>query len=180
MFGHNLRMTEWQAALLRAQLERLPAQHDRRARAAQALENAVAELPGLRRFPDDPRVTRRTYYQYILRYDRAALHDVPRDVFLHALQAEGIPCAGRFYVPLNEDPLLAMDPLTNPLARAGVDYSKARFPVARRAAYEEAVWLPHQLLLGDPQPLVAALTKIARNIGALRGDASHSPATGRQ
>ena len=48
MLGHNLRMTEFQAAIARAQLERLPEQNARRARQVDRFEREIARLPGLR------------------------------------------------------------------------------------------------------------------------------------
>ena len=108
-------------------------------------------------------MTRRTAYQYILRYDARGFAGASRDDVIRALQAEGVPCAGRFYVPLNEDPLFAFDPLTNAAIRAGVDYSKQVFPIARRAAYHESIWLPHPLFLGpetDVRDLADAFAKV--------------------
>jgi dTDP-4-amino-4,6-dideoxygalactose transaminase len=171
LLGHNARMTEWQAAVLRAQLERLPAQHARRAANLERFEKEAAALPGLRPLERDPRVTNRTAYQLVLRYDAAAFAGVPRDHVLSALRAEGVPCAGRFYVPLPDDPLFAMDPKTNAAARAGADYAGRRFPAASRAAYEEAIWLAHELFLGDERDvddLVAAFAKLQENAAALR------------
>jgi hypothetical protein len=117
---------------------------------------------GLRPLDADPRVTRRTAYQTILRYDPEAFAGVPRDLVVRALHAEGVPCSGRFYVPLNEDPLFAADPATNAAMRAGVDYTRQSFPVARRAAYEEAIWLPHELFLGSEQDVADLVTAFAR------------------
>jgi dTDP-4-amino-4,6-dideoxygalactose transaminase len=174
LFGHNLRISEWQAAILSEQLGRLPGQHERRARNVARFEAEIAKLPGLRPLPRDPRVTSRTSYQLIVRYDPGAFAGVPRDTALRALHAEGVPCSGRFYVPMNEDPLFAMDARTNQLARAGLDYSKRSFPVARRAAYEEAIWLPHQIFLGDASDvddLVAAFAKVQARAGELRSEA---------
>jgi L-glutamine:scyllo-inosose aminotransferase len=175
LFGHNLRITEWQAAILAEQLARLPEQHERRARNVARFEAEVAKLPGLRPLARDARVSVRTSYQVIVRYDAAAFAGVPRDAALRALQAEGVPCSGRFYVPMNEDPLFAMDPKTNPLARVELDYTRQRFPVARRAAYEESIWLPHQIFLGDAadvDDLVACFAKVQANAGALRDAAA--------
>ncbi len=177
LFGHNLRITEWQAAVLQAQLERLPGQHERRARNVERFEAELARVPGLRPLPRDERVTFRTAYQLIVRYDAEAFAGIPRDAALRALQAEGVPCSGRFYVPMNEDPLFAMDAKTNPLARAGLDYSTRAFPVARRAAYEESIWLPHQLFLGDAgdvDDLVAAFAKVQARAGELRPEAARA------
>jgi L-glutamine:scyllo-inosose aminotransferase len=172
MLGHNLRMTEWQAAVLRAQLRRLPAQHERRERNARVFEAAL-DVPGLSPVQPDARVTRRAFYHYLLRYDAAAFGDVPRDHLVLALRAEGVPCSGLFYAPLDEEPLLADDPRTNPLARAGRDWHRGAYPVARRAAHEQSLWLPHELFLGserDAQDIAAALHKLHAHAAELRAD----------
>ncbi len=172
MMGHNLRITEWQAAILRCQLERLPGQHARRAARIDEFESALAAVPGFEPLPRDPRVTHRTAYQFIVRHDADALGGATRDSVLRALHAEGVPCSGRFYVPLNEDPLFSPDPHTNAAARAGADWSAQVYPVTRRAAYDEAIWLPHELFLGsqtDVNDLVGAFSKLADAADTLRG-----------
>ncbi len=169
LLGHNFRMTEWQAAVLQEQLLRLTGQHERRAARAAEFEKRIAALPGLRPLRVDARVTQRTIYQYVLRYDPEAFAGLARAGFLRALQAEGVPCAGRFYLPLPEDPLFALDAHTNPLARGDYD-PRADLPVTRRAAYEEAIWLPHELFLGEPSDvddLVAAFEKVRAHAVAL-------------
>jgi L-glutamine:scyllo-inosose aminotransferase len=171
MLGMNARITEWQAAVLREQLRRLPEQHQRRAARIERFEKQIAAVPGLRPLVRDERVTARTAYQFILRYDSACFAGVPRDEVLLALGAEGVPCYGRFYVPIPEDPLFAMDPHTNPVARSGVDYSESAFPVTSRAAYHESIWLPHFLFLGGEEEvdeLVAAFAKVQAAAAALR------------
>jgi dTDP-4-amino-4,6-dideoxygalactose transaminase len=162
LLGTNARITEWQAAVLQQQLVRLPAQHERRAARAADFERAIAKLPGLRPLAHDARVTQRTFYQFIVRYEDGAWEGLSRDVVLRALQAEGVPAAGRFYVPLPEDPLFPMDAHTNPLARTETSWRR-EFPVAARAAYREAIWLPHWLFLGgadDVVDLVGAFAKV--------------------
>jgi L-glutamine:scyllo-inosose aminotransferase len=158
-------------AILSEQLRRLPDQHERRARNLERFEAAIAEVPGLSTLPRDERVSFRTAYQMIVRYDAEAFAGVPRDTAIRALHAEGVPCYGRFYVPLPEDPLFAPDPKTNPLARAGHDYQGQQYPVASRAAYDEAIWLPHELFLGDASDvddLVAAFVKVQAAASELR------------
>ena len=169
MLGHNLRMTEWQAAVLSAQLERLDEQHARRATGVARLREGLASVPGVSLPLPDPRLSP-THYQVILRYQAEEFGGIPRDAVVLALEAEGIPCSGRFYVPLNEDPLFPLDPRTNPAARAR-DYARETFPIARRAAYEESLWLPHQIFLGGAQEVddvVAALRKIQEQAESLR------------
>jgi dTDP-4-amino-4,6-dideoxygalactose transaminase len=171
MLGVNARITEWQAAVLREQLRRMPEQQRRRAARIESFEKQMVEVPGLRPLVTDERLTQRSAYQFILRYDPSSFAGVPRDLVLLALAAEGVPCYGRFYVPIPEDPLFAMDPGTNPLARSGARYSEGAFPVTRRAAYQESIWLPHFLFLGGEEEvddLVAAFAKVQSAAHTLR------------
>ena len=182
MLGHNLRMTEFQAAVARAQLERLPGQNARRARQVERFEREIARVPGLRPLARDARVTERTSYQLVLRYDPDEFAGVPRDQLILALRAEGVPCSGRFYTPLVEDPLFAPDPYTNPLSRAGVSYTGQRFPVAQRAADAESIWLPHELFLGgdaEVDDLLEAFTRIHQHASQLRARPPQGPVSRR-
>jgi dTDP-4-amino-4,6-dideoxygalactose transaminase len=182
MLGHNLRMTEWQAAILRAQLERLPEQSARRERNLARFERALAALPGLAPLFRDPRVTERAAYQFVLRYDPAAFAGVPRNHVVLALRAEGVPCSGQFYTPLAEDPLFAADPLTNAATRAGVRYEPSAFPVAHRAAFDESIWLPHELFLGgdaEVDDAVGAFARIQSHAAELRARPPQGPVSRR-
>jgi L-glutamine:scyllo-inosose aminotransferase len=182
MLGHNLRMTEFQAGIARAQLARLPEQNARRARQVDRFEREIARVPGLRPLARDPRVTERTSYQLVLRYDPSAFADAPRDHLVLALRAEGVPCSGRFYTPLVDDPLFADDPYTNPLSRAGVSYAGQRFPVAERAASAESIWLPHELFLGgdkEVDDLLEAFTRIQQSASELRARPPQGPVSRR-
>jgi len=180
--GSSYELSEINGAILRCQLERLPDQHRRRAANVARFEAGLAEVPGFAPMPRDPRVTERTAYQVLVRYDGDALGGVPRDHVILALRAEGVPCSGRFYVPLNRDPLFAMDPHTNPAARAGIDYASQRFPEAERAAFEQSIWLPHELFLGDAadaDDLVAAFARIAAQAEAVRARPPEGPVSRR-
>jgi dTDP-4-amino-4,6-dideoxygalactose transaminase len=173
MLGYNLRMTEWQAAVLRSQLQRLPSQHETRATRVAQLEDALATLEGFSPAPRDERVTRRTSYQYVMRFDADDFDGVNRDDVLLALHAEGVPCSGRFYLPLNEDPLFSEDPHTNPVGRDVRTFAGRAFPITRRAAYDEAIWLPHEIFLGDEsdlRDLIDALAKVRQGAASLRAD----------
>lgn len=182
MLGHNLRMTEFQAALAHAQLERLPEQNARRARSVERFELGIARVPGLRPLARDARVSERTSYQLVLRYDPIAFSGVARDHLILALRAEGVPCSGRFYTPLVQDPLFAPDAYTNPLSRAGLSYSGQRFPVAERAAFDESIWLPHELFLGDDadtDQLLEAFARIHAHAAELRARPPQGPVSRR-
>jgi dTDP-4-amino-4,6-dideoxygalactose transaminase len=160
--GHNYRMTDLQAAILEVQLGRLDQQHERRARNAARLAAGLGEIPGLEPLRVDERITTQAIYQYVLRYDAEAWDGLPRDRFVAALAAEGVPCEGVFYENLADSPLLPLDAKRYP-AWAAAHERRADCPVARRAAYQESVWLSHHLLLGeasDADDIVAAIRKV--------------------
>jgi hypothetical protein len=99
---------------------------------------------------------------------------VSRDLFAAALDAEGIPCDGRFYEAVYRSDLFYADPKISPQLRINrdepVDYAKTYCPVAERAAYDEAVWLPQFLLIGDDsdvEDIARAVAKVMSNLEAL-------------
>src|SRR5262249_28700700 len=97
--GANLRMTEFQAALLLAQLTRLEDQPRRREQNANYLTSLLREIPGIAPARMYEGCTRNAYHLYMLRYDPAAFEGLPRSTFIRALGAEGIPCSAG-YSPL--------------------------------------------------------------------------------
>jgi len=146
---------------------------DQRARAAARLSNALATIPGIRPLPAQPGITREAIYCYVFQY-RPEMSQVARDLFVAALEAEGIPCDGRFYEPVYRSDLFYATPENCPQLSVGrdlpVDYSNVRCPVSERAAYEESVWLPQFLLLGDDADvaeIAGAVGKVMRNLGDL-------------
>ena len=174
VLGSNYRMTEFQAALLIGQLEMLPEFAAKRASAAARLTGALDAIPGVRPLPRQSGITRETLYCYVFQY-RPEHPGVSRDLFVAALDAEGVPCDGRFYEPVYRSDLFYATPeISGQLC--GVDYSKVRCPVSERAAYEEAVWLPQTALIGearDVDDIASAVTKVMRNLDQL---ASADPA----
>ncbi|MBI4874961.1 MAG: DegT/DnrJ/EryC1/StrS family aminotransferase [Acidobacteria bacterium] len=170
--GSNYRITEFQAALLMGQLERLPGLGERRARNAAALGRALAEIPGVRPLPPQPAATREAIYCYVFQY-RPGEHRPARDLVAAAIEAEGVPCDGRFYEPVYRSDLFRPTPEEYPQWKAG---HTGHCPVAERAAYQEALWLPQFVLLGDErdvEDIARAVEKVASNLEAL---AKASPA----
>lgn len=165
VLGSNYRMTEWQAAMLLGQLEMLPGFAEKRVRAALRLTEALLLLDGISVLPPQPAMTRETNYCYVFQYRDPR---VGRDLFCAALEAEGIPCDGRFYEPVYRSPLFCASPEISPQLR-GVDYSEVSCPVSERAAYREAVWLPQFVLLGEDRDV----DDVAAAIAKVLGQASH-------
>jgi dTDP-4-amino-4,6-dideoxygalactose transaminase len=167
--GWNYRITEFQAAILMGQLERLPELTERRARNAAALSRALEGLPGIRPLPPQPAVTREAIYCYVFQY-RPPDDRVSRDLFVAALEAEGIPCDGRFYEAVYRSDLFPARAEDFPQLAIGrerpLDFREFHCPVAERAAYQEAVWLPQFVLLGeqeDIEDIVRAMAKVIEN-----------------
>lgn len=104
LFATNYRMSEPQAAVLAAQLERLEAIASKRARLGNLLTEKITGVPGLRPHqvhPDD----RCVYWFYFFRMDPKAFR-CNRAEFVKALAAEGVQCgAGYIAVPLHREPV---------------------------------------------------------------------------
>jgi len=170
LLGFNYRMTEFQAAILIAQLERLPEQTELRAARAARLEAGLSAVPGIQLLRRDERLTTQAIYQFVFKYDAQAFGGASRDRVVAALEAEGIPAEGLFYEPVYRSPLFQVDPRDFPALTEDLPWAKTRCPVAERAAYEESVWLPHQLLLGNEQDvdqIVEAIEKIQNHVDEL-------------
>jgi len=174
ILGFNYRMTEFQAAILLAQLERLAEQTELRAARAARLSEGLSRVPGISPLKRDERLTTQAIYQFVFIYDQDAFGGASRDRFVAALEAEGIPSDGLFYEPVYRSALFQVDPRDFPALAVSdaqdLPWAKARCPVAERAAYLESVWLPHQLLLGSEQDvdeIVEAVAKIQSNVDEL-------------
>ncbi|HEY9403590.1 MAG TPA: DegT/DnrJ/EryC1/StrS family aminotransferase [Pyrinomonadaceae bacterium] len=161
----NCRMSELQAAVLRAQLARLDEQIERREANAARLDRMLSEVSGLTpQSGSDPRITRDPHYMYMFRYDRTAFGDLPRQEFVDALIAEGVPSFVA-YPAINRTPVFRNAAFA-PRWRAGdpalPDYSAVSCPVSEEIG-ETVVWFHHSVLLGDEQDLreiVEAIEKI--------------------
>jgi len=173
VIGSNYQITEFQAAILLGQLEQLPALAARRVRNAALLSRRLARIDGICPPAPQPAITREAIYNYVLRYRRS---EVSRDLFVAALDREGIPCDGRFYEPVYRSDLFRVNPEDFPQLKLGrsqpVHYDDCRCPVAERAAYEESVWLPQFLLLGEEQDvedIAGAVQKVIALLDDLAG-----------
>lgn len=160
MLGLNYRMTDLQISLLFGQLERLPEMREKRARHVRLLESLIEGLPAIGLLPPQPEVTSPAMYCYVFRYRPEEGRPAPhRDLLVAAIEAEGVPCDGRFYEAVYRSDLFHATPEN--CAQLRRDYSHCHCPVAERAAYEEAVWLFQFCFIGDEEDI----RDIARAIG---------------
>src|SRR5580692_10580019 len=177
IMGFNYRLGEFQAAVLGPQLERLPEQAKIRETNMAHFEVRLKGKPSIWLLKPDPRITRLAPYGYVLKYFSDQTKDIPRAAFVAALQLEGIPCDGLFYEPVYKSSLFPVNPADFPALSWGRDKpldlrNMYSCPESEKAAYQEAVWFPHQLFLGGSQDVDAiadAIEKVLANIEDLRG-----------
>jgi dTDP-4-amino-4,6-dideoxygalactose transaminase len=175
MHGCNLRMTEFQGALLLSQMERLEKQAKTREQNAQYLSKMLAEIEGIQPARMYDGCTRNAYHLYMFRYDPAAFDALPRTRFLKALNAEGIPCSGG-YRPLNKDPFLKNTFATRAFRaiyseREIGEWEERNKTPENDKLCEEAVWIGQSRLLGsrgDMEQVAEGVRKIQRHARELR------------
>ena len=161
-YGSNLRMTEWQGAVLSGQLQRFPDQNSTRNDNAVALNAALDEIPGVRTPRRDPRMDSQGNYCFVFHYDAEQFAGLPLRNFEAALAAEGIPM-GVSYPSLTD---LAVFRNRNFAPRLrehapSIDYSTQHLPRAEHAA-ASTVWLQHRLLLADREDVLDVARAVAR------------------
>ena len=172
--GANLRMTEFQAALLVAQMTRLEEQAKTRDRNAAYLTSLLREIPGIAPARMYEGCTRNAYHLYMFRYDPDGFSGLPRAAFLKALAAEGVPASGG-YSPLDKEPFLQDAFSTRGFVAI---YGKARLDAWRERNVlpendrlcAQAVWLGQTMLLGprgDMDDIAAAIRKVQAHAGRL-------------
>ena len=177
IIGFNYRLGEFQAAVLVPQLERLPKQAAIREQNMKHFETRLQNTTGIGLLKPDPRITRLAPYGYVFKYFADKVKDIPRAAFVAALQLEGIPCDGLFYEPVYKSSLFPVDsadfPALSWAREKALDLRNMySCPESDRAAYYEAVWLPHQHFLGssaDVDAIGDAIHKVLTNIEELRG-----------
>jgi dTDP-4-amino-4,6-dideoxygalactose transaminase len=158
LLGANLRMTEWQGAILLAQIERMDEQARTRQENIAYLRAALSEIRGLAPLPEDERVTRHAHHLLILRFEPRYFGDHPVEQFAAALAAEGIQTASQGYVPLHHSPAIRKEMK----ARFGIDPALEHLPDTE-ASVGHTLWLLQHIFLGsreDMDDIVRAVLKI--------------------
>jgi len=172
--GHNLRLTEFQAALLLEQMTRLEAQIRTRSANGAYLTSLLEQIPGIWPARQYSGCTLNAYHLYMFRYDAAQFAGLPREVFLKALRAEGIPASGG-YSPLNTQEFLKKTLNSRGYRKLFPEKTLREWPERTACPTNdrlcsEAVWLTQNMLLGprsDMDSIAAAIGRIQRHAGEL-------------
>lgn len=172
--GHNLRLTEFQAALLLEQMARLDEQVRTRSANGAYLASLLAQIPGIRPARQYPGCTLNAFHLFMFRYDAAEFSGLSRDMFLKALRAEGIPASGG-YSPLNTQPFVKNTLNSRGYQRLFPEKTLREWPErtacpANSRLCSEAVWFTQNMLLGprsDMDAIAAAISRIRRHSDSL-------------
>jgi dTDP-4-amino-4,6-dideoxygalactose transaminase len=172
--GLNLRLTEFQAGILLAQMARLGEQSRRRSENARYLTSMLKEIPGFVPARMYDGCTRNAYHLFLSRYDKEKFAGLPRDKFLKALAAEGVPASGG-YRPLNTQEFLKQALQSRgfrrvvPQKRLREWEERNQCPANDRLC-TEAVWFTQNTLLGtrtDMEQIAEAVRKIQAHASEL-------------
>ena len=159
--GTNARISEFAAAILCAQLERLEAQTKLREENGAYLAERLGAIEGIIPQPGDSRITRRAYHLYCLRID-PEVFGCSRDQFLQAVRAEGLEMGGGYPMPIYKQPVFA----------AQERYATLSLPLVEEFCDRSAMWFRHSLLLGDQRDMddiVAIVEKVKAHAAHLAG-----------
>ena len=163
-FGANYRLGELHAALLAVGMERFPSQQADRAENGRLFEELVAQVPGVRVMPVDPRVTRWSFYNYILAIDPDAFAGRTNGVVCAALEAEGIPAEVQ-YPPMSRyelfQPSLSRLPVCVEFADR-LDPLRMSFPVAEAAGQRESVYFMENVFRDGTKGIEDAVEAVAK------------------
>ena len=168
IYGSNYRLSEWQGAVLQAQLGRLDEQTKVRHRNARLLDRLIGTIPGITPQKFDERCTRNGQYAYIFHVNKKEFAGIATERFIAAMNAEGIPNQAS-YPPLHQLHMFRNGEYRKRLcgkqAKERHAFLKRRYPATQKAAWE-TVWIPQPALLGDEedvQEIAASLSKIQKH-----------------
>jgi dTDP-4-amino-4,6-dideoxygalactose transaminase len=171
-FGANYRLSELNAALLVVAMQRFPAQQEERAVNGKRFEQLAAEIPGVRVMPHDERITRWSFYNYVLAIDPESFGGATNETVCAALEAEGIEAEVQ-YPPMSHYELFQPGLSRLPVAMEHADRLDPRsmsFPVAEAAGLRESVYFMEAVFRDGERGVhdaAEALAKVQRHAGEL-------------
>ena len=155
-YGTNYRMTEYQAAVLRAQLQKFPPQHELRNKNAKYLMEQLNQIEGIKVMKPTPGTTEMGWYVYPIVFEPDKFNGLTKSNFYKKLNRAGIPTDDCY------PPLHGLNCFKNIALKKNIDYSQANwgniksddknFPVVSDI-YTRSVEFPHEILLASKDQL---------------------------
>jgi len=164
LVASNLRMTEWQAAVLLGGLSRLEEQAITRDRNAAYFEAGLRQIEGVSPIERDPWVTRWNFYFYHFKFHGEQFGGISLNQFRSALAAEGLSVGSGHLAPIQKNPLFT-ERQWGPACFGNnepPDYATMETPECQRIYEQEGCSLNHALFLGDESDMDLMLEAIAK------------------
>ena len=174
--GGNYRLSEFQAGILLAQLEREENNLLIRQKNAQYLDGLLSQVNGITPASYGNEI-KSSYYLFIMKYNKEAFNNLSKTKFVEALNAEGINTLGGYPFPLYKQPMFTKRnfwkygcPGSCSFYNQDIDYSHIHHPISEKAC-ETGFWFPNFVLYGskkDTENIVEAIYKIQQHSDELR------------
>ncbi len=166
----NYRLGQFQAGILNCQMDRLDEQTTLRDANGLRLSERMAKVPGISPQVRTADCTRHSYHVLGFLYDSAPYDGVPRELYIKALQAEGVPASVGYTLPLYRQPLFQnaeFGPYTGyRSARPDMDFSKVSCPACEKVCESQVAWIYQSAFLGtaeDMDEMACAFEKLYEN-----------------
>jgi perosamine synthetase len=170
ILGWGYRMTELEAALGIEQLKKLDKLNSQRIALANYLSESLTPIDGLIPPVVYPYV-KHVYYSYPLKYDEDKI-GIPRELFIKALTAEGIPFGAGYVRPLYLNPIYHENkPFIYDYFGKDISYDKGICPVTEGLHERKLVSTPvcrPPATLKDMEDVVKAVRKVINNKDELK------------
>jgi len=177
LLGFNYRMTEIEAAIGIEQLKKLDRLTKPRIKLANYLTQKLSNVEGITPPVVKP-LTKHVYYIYAIKYEEKVI-GIPRDIFIRALKAEGIPFYNGYSKPLYLQPIYQKQivygnkgcPFTCKYYSKKVNYKKGICPTAEKLYEKELMYtnLCRPLLtFKDMDDIVTAIKKVISQKDSLK------------
>jgi dTDP-4-amino-4,6-dideoxygalactose transaminase len=173
-FGANYRLGELHAALLVTQMQRFEHQRVEREDAATYFEEVAVDVPGVRIMPRDRRITRWSFYNYLLAIEPDAFAGASNEVVAYALEREGVAAEVQ-YPPMSRYDLFQPSRSRLPVAvefAERLDPSTMSFPVAEDAGLRRSIYLQENVFRAGREGIddaVEAIAKVQKHADELAG-----------
>ncbi|MHA1273566.1 MAG: DegT/DnrJ/EryC1/StrS family aminotransferase [Promethearchaeota archaeon] len=155
-YGTNYRMTEYQGAVLRAQLKKFPKQHELRNKNAKYFSEKLNAIDGIRVMKPTPGTQELGWYVFPIVFEPDKFNGLTKEEFYKKLNDNGIPTDDCY------PPLHTLGCFKNINLKKGIDYSNANwggeksndknFPVVSDI-YSRSVEFPQEMLLSEKEKL---------------------------
>lgn len=151
LLGSNDRMSEFQAAILLCQLERLDYFTNIREENARKLNEFLAEIDGIIPQKFNENCTKNTHYMYMFLFKKDCFGGMGKMEFIKAMQREGIECHVPYPLIFNTE--FFKKEIIKRYSRIYESINENDYPNAAQIV-KEVVWIPHYELICNEQDLI--------------------------